>query len=96
MRGTLDQHRGVHMLGREILEPECSGIDELGSKNHLVLERRLGVEVQLNLKIIRCQVAGIDVDRDVDVGLCLLRRKRLGSIGIFETEILQVLSENPQ
>jgi hypothetical protein len=50
--------------------------------------------MQFDFEIGGCQVAGVDVDRDVDVGLRGLRRQRLRRVGILEAQILEILSEN--
>ena len=61
-----------HLLG-EVLKAECAGIDQFGCKHDLVFRRGLRIKVKLHLEIGRCQVPGVDIHGDVDVGLALLR-----------------------
>ena len=92
---AFDQHRRMQHVLRKILEPEHASIENLSGENDLLLGHRLGVELQFHLEIVGRQIAGIDIDRDVDVGLRLLPRERLRRVGILEAQILEILAENP-
>ena len=61
-------------IGRKILHSKHTRKQELRGKYDLAFRGCLCVKMQFNLKIRWRQIAGIDVDRNIDVGLALLGR----------------------
>jgi hypothetical protein len=73
------QHDGMQRLLGNVLQPEDTGVEQVGGKHRLAVVRRLGLEVKLDLELVLPGRLGIHVDLDVDLGLALLGQ-RLGRV----------------
>ena len=91
---AFNENRRMKHVGRKIFHAENPGEQKLRGKHDLAFGGGLCIEMQLNLKIRWRNVAGVDVDRDIDVGLVLLGRQGLGRIGIFKAQVFQILAKN--
>ena len=81
-------------VGRKIFHAENPCEQKLRGKYDLAFGGRLCIEMQFNLEIRRRYIAGVDVDRDIDVGLALLGRQGLGRVGVFKAQVFQILAKN--
>ncbi len=84
----------MHLVLRNILDPENAGIDQIECEQHGTGRVRFAFDLQFDLNVVATERIGVDVDLQIDRGLLLRGLQRTRRIGILEREVLDVLRKN--